>query len=156
MPEAMLPFYTRPRAEFEVLDKALRQRISAPRRTIKRKATLMLTSGRKLQLLLGVKRHTIREYRSASNNTYRIASALFGSRKALTIDELNLKPTTTALKDLLSNAGFKGVVRELFIEVGQDKQREREVVALRRSVPVSEEQYERLLEYVKSKNTKAE
>lgn len=157
MPEEMLPFYERPFVEFEILDKVLKQKISKPRSTIKYKITLQLSKRRKLQLIHGKKRDTIKEYRSVSSNTYRTTSTLFESHKALAKDELNLKPNTKSdLNDLLSNAGFEGILREVFIETNYDKERDCETVKLKRSKDVSENQYEQLLKYVQRKNTKEE
>ena len=154
MPEEMLQFYTRPRAEFEVLDKVLRQRISRPHRTVKCKVAIILTKGRKLQLSLGEKRlHTVKEYKSDDGNAYRTAFALYSSRSPLKKDELGVKPNTkSTLNDLVSNAGFVGVLRDVFIEINYSKG----TVTLKRSVDVDEEQYEHLLDYVNDKSKKSE
>lgn len=152
----LLPFYERPFAKFDITDKVLQKSVSKLYGAIKHKATLKLNDKR-LWLILDGRYHLIRQYQSKNSNAHRAASALYESSRPLTKDELNLKPDTKSeLRDLLSNAGFKDVLRELFVETGRDDKRRRSTLMLKKSIETDEEQHERLLEYVKSLSTKAE
>jgi|GEM_PF-6887150 len=150
MPKAMLRFYERPYAQFEIIDKVLRQRIAKPSSSANYTATLRL-DGKKLWLHIGKKRYLIRRYQGRKSNSFRAISELYNRQTALTKSDLNLKPNSkTELKDLPNNMGFKGVMRELFIELADDKKLHRPTVLLRKTVAMDDEQYERLLQYVKT------
>jgi len=152
----LLPFYERPFAKFDITDKVLRKSVAKLHGTIRHKATLTLNN-QKLWLVLDGQYYTIRRYQGKNGNAYRTASALYDGKRPLVKDDLNLKINTKSeLKDLLSNAGFKGVLRDLFIETGYDEQRHRPTLILKKSIEVDDEQYEFLLEYVKSSSIRSE
>jgi|ERR1039458_8792423 hypothetical protein len=150
MPEAMLPYFTRPRAEFEVLDKVLRQRIAKPRSTPnKYKATLSLR-GKNLWLVIGKKRFIIWKYKSKADNSYRAFYSLYEKPKLpLKRNELNLKPNSkTLLKHLPNNMGFTGVLLRLFMESASQPAS----ILLHRSIDVEDEDYEPLLAEAEKRN----
>lgn len=156
MAKELLPFYERPFAMFDITDKVLQKSVAKSHGAIRHKATLKLTD-QKLWLILGGQHHLVRRYQGKNGNAYRTASALHDGKRPLAKDDLNLKTDTKSeLKDLLSNAGLKGVLRDLFIETGYDEKRHRPTLALKRSIEADDEEYELLLEYVKSISTRSE
>lgn len=149
MPKELQPFYERPYAEIEIIDSTIRSRISGPREK-KYKVTLYLTNK---SLLIILQRHyyPIYNYKNTNSNSFRVASALYDAKSPLTSDGLNLKPDTkTELKHLLSNAGFRGIVRELFIEIAYDDKHRRQTVSLKKTINVDKREHNRIREYVKS------
>lgn len=143
MSAELLPFYERPIAKIEIIDKMLQQRVAKPKVEPTYTATLQL-SGKNLRLKLNGKSFVIWQYKSKTTNSYRIFSSLYeNSEEPLTKDRLGLKPNSkTELKHLPNNIGFTGVLKKLFIDVIDIPP----ALLLHKSIKISEDNYEQLLE----------
>lgn len=152
MPKEMLPFYVRPVAEFEILDRVVRNKVAKKQKDITHKAALVLTrSNRHLKLSLDGVQYPLKRFASAKNNTFRCVSTLYDANVPLTLAELNLKPNSKSkMKDLLNNAGLAGIIGATFISQGYDAVSHRPTVQMYRKVNVNEEEFDKLAEHVRS------
>lgn len=146
----------RPIVEFEIINKAIQQRVKKRRGAIKHKAGIILTKTGKLQLSLGSKRYTVTHYKSEKNNTHRVVRSLYDANgEPLTKSDLNLKTNTqTRLKTLIKNARITGILEDIFIVYGLVNGCQ--TVLLRHNAHIDVHQHERLLEYVKTLHIKDE
>lgn len=150
--ELLLRQLERPVVEFEIVNKAIQQRIKKRRGAIKYKVGIILTKTGKLQLFIDGKRHTIVNYKSQKNNTYRVAQALYdANEEPLTKSGLNLKTDTkTDLRTLVKNTRITGILEKLFIVYEFNRPR---TVCLKRHATIDLYQHEQLVEYVKTLET---
>jgi len=124
--------------------KLLKRKPTTAQSVIKHKASLQLTKTGKLLLSLDGEPHFLRKYKSDKNDTYRAARALYDAKGELRArKQLNLSHTSkTRLKALIANMRLTGILGELFIEYENNQ------VRLNRKAKPTNDQYERLLEYV--------
>jgi hypothetical protein len=130
-----------PHAEFRIVDEKLQQDVS--RTDTKHQATVTLR-GKVLKVALDGEPYVVWRYKTTDADTYRACHMLTQNpSKPLKRDELGLKGETS-LKDLLSNMGFKDVVREIFID--HDKQNR--TLTLRKSVELNDDQFTAVRQYL--------
>lgn len=137
-----------PHAEFKIMDEQLRREVSLSDSKHQVKLTLQ---GKVLKLVLDGQPHVLKRYKSTDVDTYRACHKLTQNPdKPLKRDGLGVKGDTQ-LKHLLSNMGFKDIIREIFI----DHDEQNRTLTLTKSVELDDVQYAAVREYlVKLSNDK--
>lgn len=142
----------RPFANVKVYGGKIKQKAAKPKKDTKHKVSIVVTPRGKLQVVIDGGRNDIWTYKSEKNDTYRAARALYNAKEDdfLARDQLGLNPDSkTQVKKLIENMRITGILSELFIEYNG-----KGAVRLKRKLIIDEDQYKKLLVYVKALNQK--
>jgi|GEM_PF-3628088 len=130
-----------PHAEFKIIDEKLQQNVS--RTDTKHQATITL-QGKMLKVVLDSEPYLIWRYKTTDADTYRACRKLNQNpNKPLKRADLEIKGGTS-LKDILSNMGFRDIIREIFI----DHDQQNSTLTLNKPVQLNDDQFRAVRQYL--------